>query len=115
VNEARADVGAPALKLSSDLCEAADIRAKEIATSFSHTRPSGDSFYSVLDDIGYKTNGSGENIAAGYSSAKATFNQWMESQGHYENMMNPNFKYMGIGFYQSNSGYKYHWAQLFSY
>ncbi|MDR0904273.1 MAG: CAP domain-containing protein [Ruminococcus sp.] len=116
INVERAKVGAPALKLSSELCNAADIRAKEIAQSFSHTRPDGSSFYSVLDDIGYSgSRSSGENIAAGNSSAAATFNQWMNSQGHYENMMKSGYKYMGIGFYQTSNGYKYHWAQLFSY
>jgi uncharacterized protein YkwD len=116
INTERAKVGAPALKLSSELCSAADIRAKEIAQSFSHTRPNGSSFYTVLDDIGYSgSRSSGENIAAGNSSAAATFEQWMNSQGHYENMMKSGYKYMGIGFYQTSSGYKYHWAQLFSY
>ncbi|MDR0943877.1 MAG: CAP domain-containing protein [Ruminococcus sp.] len=115
INEARAEVGAPALKLSSELCNAANIRAKEISTSFSHTRPSGNSFYSVLDDIGYSSRGSGENIAAGNSGVSATFTQWMESQGHYENMINANYKYVGIGYYQTSSGYKHHWVQIFSY
>jgi uncharacterized protein YkwD len=116
INDARAEVGAPALKLSSELCNAANIRAKEIATSFSHTRPSGDSFYSVLDDIGYSgSRSSGENIAAGNSSVSATFKQWMQSQGHYENMMKADYKYVGIGFYKTSSGYKYHWTQIFSY
>jgi uncharacterized protein YkwD len=116
INEARAEVGAPALKLSSELCNAANIRAKEISTSFSHTRPNGGTFYSVLDDIDYSgSRGSGENIAAGNSGVSATFKQWMESQGHYENMINTNYKYVGIGYYQTSSGYKYHWVQIFSY
>jgi uncharacterized protein YkwD len=116
INEARAEVGAPALKLNSELCNAADIRAKETATSFSHTRPDGSSFYTVLDDIDYSgSRSSGENIAAGNSTVKATFEQWMNSQGHYENMMNKNYKYVGIGYYKTNSGYTYYWAQIFSY
>jgi uncharacterized protein YkwD len=116
INEARAEVGAPALKLSSELCNAANIRAKEISTSFSHTRPNGGTFYSVLDDIDYSgSRGSGENIAAGNSGVSATFKQWMESQGHYENMINTNYKYVGIGYYQTSSGYKHHWVQIFSY
>jgi uncharacterized protein YkwD len=116
INEARAEVGAPALKLSSELCNAANIRAKEIASSFSHTRPDGSSFYTVLDDIGYSgSRSSGENIAAGYSSVSDTFEQWMNSPGHYENMMKSNYKYIGIGYYKSSSGYVYHWAQIFSY
>jgi uncharacterized protein YkwD len=115
INKARAEVGAPALKLSSELCNAANIRAKEIDTSFSHTRPDGNSFYSVLDDINYSGSRScGENIAAGNDTVSETFEQWMNSQGHYENMMNANYKYIGIGYYKTNSGYKYYWTQIFS-
>jgi uncharacterized protein YkwD len=116
INEARAEVGAPALKLSSELCNAANIRAKEISSSFTHTRPNGGTFYSVLDDISYSgSRASGENIAAGNSGVSATFKQWMESQGHYDNMINAKYKYVGIGYYKTSSGYKYHWVQIFSY
>ncbi|MDR0992037.1 MAG: CAP domain-containing protein [Ruminococcus sp.] len=116
INNARAEVGAKPLQLSAELCKAANIRAEETATSFSHTRPNGSSFSSVLDDINYSgSRASGENIAAGNSTVSATFTQWMNSQGHYENMMNANYKYVGIGYYKTSMGYRFYWAQIFSY
>jgi uncharacterized protein YkwD len=116
INNARSEVGAAPLTLSAELCNAANIRAEETATSFSHTRPDGSSFSTVLDDIKYSgSRACGENIAAGNSSVSATFDQWMNSQGHYENMMNKNYKYVGIGYYKTSMGYRFYWAQIFSY
>jgi uncharacterized protein YkwD len=116
INDARAQVGAAPLALSAELCEAANIRAEETATSFAHTRPDGTSFSTVLDDIDYSgSRACGENIAAGNSTVAATFNQWLNSQGHYENMVNANYKYVGIGYYKTSMGYRFYWAQIFSY
>jgi uncharacterized protein YkwD len=116
INEARAEAGAKPLQLSAELCEAANIRAEETATSFAHTRPDGSSFSTVLDDINYSgSRACGENIAAGNSTVSATFTQWMNSQGHYENMINANYKYVGIGYYRTSMGYRFYWAQIFSY
>jgi hypothetical protein len=52
-----------------------------------------------------------ENIAAGNSGAKATYMQWFNSPGHYENMFNPESKKCGIAvFYSPESTYKYYWS-----
>ena len=40
-----------------------------------------------------------ENIAAGSESADGTYEQWFNSQGHYDNMFNKQSKKVGIGFY----------------
>ena len=39
----------------------------------------------------------GENIAAGNASASATFTQWRNSPTHNTNMLNANFRAIGIG------------------
>ena len=39
----------------------------------------------------------GENVAYGYRSSKSVFDAWMDSPGHRENILNPNFKDIGIG------------------
>ena len=38
----------------------------------------------------------GENIAAGYSTAEAVFQGWKNSSGHNANMLNGNFKVLGV-------------------
>lgn len=114
VNEARAKAGAAPLKLDSALVNAANVRAEEISEVFSHTRPDGSSFSTVLDDFSINYYCSGENIAAGVDSAEITVNQWIDSPSHYQNMINPDYTEMGIGYYyDENSTYKYHWVQIF--
>lgn len=44
--------GLPALKLRSDITAAANVRAREIKQSFSHTRPDGSSFSTALKEQG---------------------------------------------------------------
>ncbi|MBE6845941.1 MAG: hypothetical protein E7508_09635 [Ruminococcus sp.] len=116
VNQERAKVGASPLTLNTSLCNAADIRAVEIVDSFSHTRPDGTSFSTAIDSLNISYRGSGENIAAGQTSAEEVMAQWVDSPGHYQNIINPNYTQLGVGYYlDNNSAYKYHWVQLFMY
>lgn len=56
----------------------------------------------------------GENIAAGKTTAKEIVDGWMNSTGHRANILNPNYKYLGVGyFYNINSVYKHYWVQDF--
>lgn len=114
VNEERAKAGLPALTMSKDITTAANVRAKEIKQSFSHTRPDGSSFSSVLSQYGISFRGSGENIAWGQKTPEQVMNAWMNSDGHRANILNKNFKNIGVGYYQDANGVKY-WVQLFTY
>jgi uncharacterized protein YkwD len=58
--------------------------------------------------------GAGENIAMGQDSAEQVMNDWMNSQGHRENILNPNFKKIGVGIHKGADGRLY-WAQMFIY
>jgi uncharacterized protein YkwD len=107
VNEARANAGLSALKLDPILNEAAEVRAKEVNTRFSHTRPDGTSCFTVLREFGIVYNVCGENIAIGFNDAASVVRAWMNSSGHRANILNPNYKVMGLG--KSGSG----WGQLF--
>ena len=111
VNYERAKEHLKPLKLSSSMNHYAQIRAKEITKKFSHTRPSGYSCFTVIPKP-YRT--VGENIAAGQRSASEVVAAWMNSKGHRENILNPNFKELGMGYlYLPASKYKHYWAQLF--
>lgn len=107
--------GIAALSLDPELTKAANIRAQEIATLFSHTRPDGRKCFTVLDQIGYSYWSAGENIAAGYGNSSAVMNGWMNSPGHRSNILNAGFKRLGVGYvYIPNSEYGYYWVQIFS-
>ena len=111
VNAERAKVGVAPLILAKDLQEAADIRAREIVEVFSHTRPDGSDCFTVMKNRGWTC---GENIAAGHASASETVEQWMNSEYHRENILNPAFHELGVGYaYEDYSTYHHYWVQLF--
>jgi uncharacterized protein YkwD len=108
VNQARAANGRSALVLDGDLCAAAEVRAKEVLSYFSHTRPNGTSCFTVLREFGVNYRVCGENIAKGYNDARSVVNAWMNSASHRANILNPNYKFMGVG--KSGNG----WGQFFT-
>ncbi len=115
VNVERAKEGLPALGTFDSLTQAAEIRAPELPTLFSHDRPDGSSCFTALDATGASKGAytSGENIAAGSSTAADVVEQWMNSPGHRANILNKDFTHIGVGYCKSSSGYGHYWVQLF--
>lgn len=114
VNKERAKAGLKELMLDTNIEAAAFIRAKETEVSFSHTRPNGSSFSTVLKENGISFRGAGENIAWGQKTPEQVMNGWMNSKGHRANILNPNYTKIGVGYYKSSTGRQY-WTQLFIY
>lgn len=112
VNEERAKEGLPALSIDSDAESAAQIRAMELESSFSHTRPDGRKFSTALVEAGIDYRSAGENIAWGQRSPQEVVEDWMNSSGHRANILNSNYTSIGVGCYRSASG-GYYWTQLF--
>lgn len=106
----RDEVGVEKLDLDPNLSIAATIRSMEMAYSgkFSHTRPNGTSCFTVLN----KEGNFGENIAIGQRSAESVSTSWRNSQGHYGNMIDANFKKIGIGVFKFDGSF--YWTQIFS-
>ena len=114
VNEERAKDGVAPVTLNETLTDAAMLRAEEITEQFSHTRPDNTSCFTVLKDYNIGYYACAENIAAGNSTADATMNQWVNSSGHYNNLMNATYTEIGVGVvYAPDSEYGYYWVQLF--
>lgn len=112
VNAERAKENLPALTMTDELKGAAQVRAGELAQSYSHTRPDGRSCFSVLEEFGISYRSAGENIAAGYPSPESVVYAWMKSSGHRANIMNPDFNCIGVGYCSGDMPY---WVQLFTY
>jgi len=79
---------------------------------FDHTNPSGQSPFQRMGEAGYQYSTAGENIAAGNSTAAATMQQWMDSDGHCGNIMNDSFTELGVGYYPGGQ-YGHVWTQNF--
>lgn len=115
VNEERAKAGLKPLEYRSDVQAAANQRAKELAQSFSHTRPDGRDCLTVFEDLGFSIScWCSENAATeGYSSTpESVMKGWMNSSGHKANIMSKNAQGIVVGVYQSNG--RTYWVQLFN-
>ncbi len=110
VNQERAKEGLDALETNGAIAEAAQIRADELLTLFSHTRPDGRSCFTVLAEVGISYRAAGENIAMGYFTPESVVEGWMNSPGHRANILNGGFTTIGVGYNSS----KRCWVQLFT-
>lgn len=105
VNEERAKQGLTPLRQDAELTRAACIRAREIALTFSHTRPDGTAWRTV-SGAAY-----GENIARGQRTADKVMAAWLTSQGHRENILRASYGSIGVCAFVHDG--VVHWAQLF--
>lgn len=112
VNRERAANGLSALKMSDTLCNAANVRAQEIQTVFSHTRPNGTTCFTAITEAGAKYSYAAENIAYGQRTPEEVMNGWMNSSGHRANILSKNAEYIGIGVKYKNG--TYYWTQFFA-
>jgi len=88
----------------------ADMAARNF---FDHVNPDGEAFTERMAKAGYGGySTAGENIAAGSPDAQGTMSQWMGSDGHCANIMNPDFKDIGVG-YSTGGQYGHLWTQVF--
>ena len=117
INAYRRRHGAGNLTIENRLGAAADYHSEDMARKnyFSHNLANGDSATKNIERFGY-TNYRlvGENIAAGYESAKAAMHAWEKSPEHDRNMREPAFKEIGIGrAHDANSKYGWYWTTTF--
>ncbi|MDR2526084.1 MAG: CAP domain-containing protein [Oscillospiraceae bacterium] len=112
-NRERAARGVGALAANnSALTQAAQKRAEECAVLFSHTRPNGSSYITVLDAYNLDYSARGENIAYGYATPEAVMAGWMNSNGHRKNILKAAYTQIGVGVYEAANGTVYA-VQLF--
>ncbi|MFF4862020.1 CAP domain-containing protein [Streptomyces sp. NPDC001231] len=114
VNEERAKVGCSALTASSSLAGLAQDFSEAMADQnfFDHTDPSGASPWDRAAKLGITSLG-GENIARGQADAEAVMDAWMNSPGHRANILNCDFKTLGVGVHFGSGGPW--WTQDFGY
>lgn len=100
VNVERGHAGCGSLKLNTELRTAIRLHVQELGTHgnlyISHVSDDGRTFVDRAKAQGYNDPG-GENVARGQRNAADVMNSWMNSQGHRANILNCDFKAIGVG------------------
>ncbi|KUL26113.1 CAP domain-containing protein [Streptomyces regalis] len=114
VNDERAQVGCSAVAANSSLADLAQDFSEDMAERgfFDHTDPTGASPWDRAAKAGITDLG-GENIARGQADAAAVMDAWMNSPGHKANILNCDFKTLGVGVHFGSGGPW--WTQDFGY
>jgi uncharacterized protein YkwD len=106
---------APPVVWNTELETAAYWHAKDMSSKkyFSHTSQDGRVLRDRVSAVGYSLTGIksysiGENIALGQRSIKEVVNDWLKSEEHCKNLMNPTFKEVGVATVGN-----YYWVQDF--
>lgn len=111
VNEERAKAGVPALSYNTTMEKYARIKSQDMGDNnyFSHPDQSGNLITTKMKADGVSYRAWGENIAyiGGVSDPNALADQfmknWMNSQGHRENILSTNFQSIGVGVYKAGN------------
>jgi uncharacterized protein YkwD len=102
-NSIRRDRNLPTFCVDPKLTEAAEVHSQDMIDRdyFSHdTKGKREDFAKRIKSYGYDYRTAGENIAWGTGSLGSTSNivrNWMKSTGHRKNILNKNFREIGIG------------------
>lgn len=104
---------APPLTMEPRLRCAARLHSKYMSETgdFNHTTKTGSTPDQRIRATGYTYGWMGENIAAGQMTPQQVVAGWLDSDGHCDNIMNPNFTQIGIGYVQGTRslGRLSHW------
>ncbi|MBB6679755.1 hypothetical protein H4Q31_20950 [Cohnella lubricantis] len=110
VNQERAKAGLNPLKSDAKLTSVAAAKAKDMYANnyFDHNSPTYGSPFDMMQQFGVSYSYAGENIAKGQQNPQAVMDAWMNSSGHRANILNANFKSIGVAYYNGE------WVQEFT-
>ncbi|MDT0302096.1 CAP domain-containing protein [Streptomonospora wellingtoniae] len=97
-NEERADAGCGPLQVDPRLTAASEGHSQDMSERdyMAHENPDGEGPAERAEEAGYGS-WSGENVAAGYTSAASVMEGWMNSPGHRANILNCDNTEVGVG------------------
>ena len=109
INKARMERGLGLLVFDHNLNKMAEYKCQDLEKTgkLSHSGSYGE-FRDLLHMFG--ENSGGENILVGGRDVDHMFELWWNSPGHRKNMLNPNFKRIGIAFEKCTIEYGGYWA-----
>ncbi|MFB6441387.1 CAP domain-containing protein [Streptomyces sp. NPDC056411] len=105
VNQERAQVGCSPVTADKELADLAGQFSDDMAARgfFDHTDPDGRSPWDRARAAGISDLG-GENIARGQANAQSVMDSWMNSPGHRANILNCEYKTLGVGVHLGPGG-----------
>jgi uncharacterized protein YkwD len=108
-NQVRAKYGLRPLRSNCQLYSAAQNHTVDMVNQrkMSHTGSDGSNVGTRVKRSGYQYSSIAENVAQGQRSPSQVVNSWMDSPGHRQNILNPNYTEIGVG-YANN-----YWTQVF--
>lgn len=97
-NATRSSFKLGTLKSNDKLNQAAYLKAQDMMANqyWAHVSPNGTQPWKWFGDVNYNYAEAGENLAKNFSTTGATMTAWMNSPGHKENVLNPD--YLEAGF-----------------
>lgn len=109
VNQERAKAGLSPLTVNTALSAMALDKAKDMYNNgyFDHTSPTYGSPFDMMTQYGIRYTYAGENIAKGQQTPAAVMTAWMNSAGHRQNILSPNYSQIGVAYYNGE------WVQEF--
>jgi uncharacterized protein YkwD len=116
INQERKKKEVPPLQFSPALAKLARAHSANMAKQMKddHTLD-GKTPFDRMRDAGYQFKRGGENIAKGDPAVSLNdlVRAWMESKGHRENILNPEYSETGVGVAKGNDG-KVYYTQVFA-
>ncbi len=107
---------APPVALHPALRHAARGHSHDMAARnyFDHSSPEGTTPAMRAKNAGYTSGFVGENIAAGQPDPARVVQAWVDSPGHCVNLMDPRYKYLGVGYvHEPGDKFSHYWTQNF--
>lgn len=97
-NQNRVAANVSELAVSPILEKAAQMKADDMASKgyFAHDTPDGKNPWYWFEQAGYEYTYAGENLAVNFQNSEDIETAWMNSRGHFLNIMNPKFTEIGI-------------------
>lgn len=98
MNSSRAKFDLPPLREDARLDAAAEDRMRDMEDLgyWNHESPDGRSPFTWLPLHGYLFERAGENLATGFETNELLVSSWMESPGHRENILSPDYTDCGV-------------------
>ncbi|MFG3253499.1 CAP domain-containing protein [Streptomyces sp. NPDC048172] len=105
VNQERAKAGCRPVKADPELADLAGDFSEDMARRgfFDHNTPDGKTPWDRAESRGISGLG-GENIARGQANAQSVMDSWMQSPGHKANIVNCDYRTLGVGAHFAEGG-----------